>query len=106
MAHVFLMAGEERIELSITVLETAVMPLNYSPKEARNSLIFLPFLVNAFSKSEVYLPWNSLAMRLTRPMSALPLYSVLNLTMMALTDLSGISSMTLRISSSLISSGR
>ena len=26
-----LMAGEERIELSITVLETAVMPLNYSP---------------------------------------------------------------------------
>ena len=25
------MAGEERIELSITVLETAVMPLNYSP---------------------------------------------------------------------------
>lgn len=26
------MAGEERIELSITVLETAVIPLNYSPK--------------------------------------------------------------------------
>lgn len=25
------MAGEERIELSITVLETAVIPLNYSP---------------------------------------------------------------------------
>ena len=27
--------GEERIELSITVLETAVMPLNYSPKKQR-----------------------------------------------------------------------
>lgn len=27
----FLMAGKERIELSITVLETAVIPLNYFP---------------------------------------------------------------------------
>ncbi len=27
----YTLAGEERIELSITVLETAVMPLNYSP---------------------------------------------------------------------------
>ena len=27
------MAGEERIELSITVLETAVIPFNYSPSE-------------------------------------------------------------------------
>lgn len=27
------MAGEERIELSIMVLETTVIPLNYSPKE-------------------------------------------------------------------------
>lgn len=27
-----ILAGEERIELSITVLETAVIPLNYSPK--------------------------------------------------------------------------
>ena len=33
-----LMAGEERIELSITVLETAVIPFNYSPK---NSTIIL-----------------------------------------------------------------
>ena len=32
------MAGEERIELSITVLETAVIPFNYSPK---NSTIIL-----------------------------------------------------------------
>jgi hypothetical protein len=32
------MAGEERIELSITVLETAVIPLNYSPKETDISL--------------------------------------------------------------------
>lgn len=36
------MAGEERIELSITVLETAVMPLNYSPngvKKARSIVL-------------------------------------------------------------------
>lgn len=31
------MAGEERIELSITVLETAVMPLNYSPNEVKKA---------------------------------------------------------------------
>lgn len=29
---VFLMAGEERIELSLMVLETTVLPLNYSPE--------------------------------------------------------------------------
>jgi hypothetical protein len=28
------MAGEERIELSIMVLETTVIPLNYSPKQS------------------------------------------------------------------------
>jgi hypothetical protein len=28
------LAGEERIELSIMVLETTVIPLNYSPKQS------------------------------------------------------------------------
>lgn len=28
----FVMAGEERIELSLMVLETTVLPLNYSPE--------------------------------------------------------------------------
>ncbi len=27
----FILAGEERIELSLMVLETTVLPLNYSP---------------------------------------------------------------------------
>ena len=38
----FLLAGEERFELSSTVLETAILPLNYSPKRT-DKLLACPF---------------------------------------------------------------
>lgn len=40
----YILAGEERIELSIMVLETIVMPFNYSPTRRHK------YLICAFSK--------------------------------------------------------
>ncbi len=74
------MAGEERIELSITVLETAVIPFNYSPSE--NSKEYDIEKMDECQIKKIYRKriilflyayfWYSFAMRETRPMSAFP----------------------------------